>query len=135
MARLTLIPRPNTGDNSAQGASLVPTLSAETKAQLTPQELQEFERACQRLVAMPNDLGWIFVSVGVLGIILPGVIGFPFVIIGGAVLLPGGRKWLSRQTVRRPGPVVRAFVRQMNRFMDDLERDCSLPRDRSIGAG
>ena len=128
MALLKLIPpQPETGD-IAPGESFAPTLSAETKAQLTPEELKEFEKACQRLVAMPNDLGWIFVSVGLLGVILPGIIGFPFVIVGGAVLCPGGRKWLSRQTVRRPGPAVRAFVRQMNRFMDDLERDCpSLP--------
>jgi hypothetical protein len=93
-------------------------------APLTPEELLAYEQACRRLAAMPNDIGWIFVAVGVLGVILPGIIGFPFVIVGGAVLFPGGRKWLSKQTARKPGNTTRAFVRQMKRFLDDFERDC-----------
>ena len=127
---MTLIPQPgNSSIPTEQRREPILTLSEETKAGLTPEELKEFERACQRLVHMPNDLGWVFVSVGVLGVILPGIIGFPFVIVGGAVLLPGGRTWLSRRMARKPGPALRAFVRQLNRFMDDFERDCQpLPR-------
>lgn len=126
MPRLTLIPRRRKSNAPAvqETIPVATTLSVQRDMQMTPDELREYERACQRLVDMPNDFGWIFFAVGVIGIILPGIPGIPFIIVGGAVLLPGGRSWLSRQTARKPGKAMRSFVRQFNRFLDDFERDC-----------
>ena len=57
-----------------------------------------------------------------LGVVLPGIIGFPFLIAGGAVVMPGGRKWLSRWVSRKPGRLVRASLKQITRMADDIER-------------
>jgi hypothetical protein len=115
---LTSLPAVQTSTTSAA------TLSAKNKAQLTPEELSEYNRACQRVIQMPNNMGWVLISVGVVGVILPGIPGWPFLVIGGAVLVPGGRKWMSRRMVPQPGPALRTFVRVLNRFLDDFERDC-----------
>ena len=40
-------------------------------------------------IQLPRDVGRLLVYVGALGIVLPGIIGFPFVIVGGAVLFAG----------------------------------------------
>jgi hypothetical protein len=102
-------------------ALAVPTTDAGTKA-ITPEELAEFERAVQRIEHFPRELGWLMIYVGVLGVVLPGIIGFPFLIAGGAVVMPGGRKWLSRWVSRKPGPFVRASLKQITRMIDDIER-------------
>ena len=44
----------------------------------------------ERLADLPRDVGWLLIYLGVLGLVVPGVIGFPFLIAGGAVLTPGG---------------------------------------------
>jgi hypothetical protein len=89
---------------------------------MTPAEQAEFERAVQRIAHFPREFGWLMVYVGLLGIVLPGVVGFPLLIAGGAVLTPGGRKWLSRWARRKPAPLVRASLKQIMRMADDLER-------------
>jgi hypothetical protein len=89
---------------------------------LTPEEQAEFERAVRRIEKFPRELGWLMVYVGVLGVVLPGIIGFPFVIAGGAVLMPGGRKWISRWVSRKPGRLMRAGLSQITRMADDIER-------------
>lgn len=102
-------------------ALALPATDASARA-ITPEEQAEFERAVQRIEHFPREFGWLMVYVGVLGIVLPGIIGFPFVIAGGAVLVPGGRKWLSRWAGSKPRPLVRASLRQIVRMADDLER-------------
>ena len=89
---------------------------------LTPEEQAEFERAVQRIENFPHEFGWLMIYVGILGIILPGVIGFPLVIAGGAVVAPGGRKWLALWLGRNHGPMVRASLKQIVRMADDLDR-------------
>lgn len=85
-------------------------------------EQAEIERGLQRIEQFPREFGWLLVYVGVLGIVLPGIIGFPFVIAGGAVLMPGGRKRLARWAGRNPGRLVRASLRQITRMADDIDR-------------
>jgi hypothetical protein len=97
--------------------------------EMTPEQRAEFERALQRIENFPRGFAWLMVYVGVLGVVLPGVIGFPFLIAGGAVLMPGGRKRLARWAARKPGPLVRASLKQITRMADDIERRYpSLPR-------
>ena len=85
-----------------------------------------------RFDELPRDLGWVLVYVGVLGVILPGIPGLPFVIAGGAVLLPGGPRLLDRWVGRKPPRVVHASIKQIARLVDDLERRYPrLPQDPS----
>ena len=62
------------------------------------------------------------VSVGVLGFVLPGVMGTPAIVAGGLVLWPKAfnrvDNWLRR---RHPG-MHQASMRQIGRFLTDMER-------------
>jgi hypothetical protein len=78
--------------------------------------------AALRIANLPRNVGWMMVSVGVLGVILPGVPGAPFLIAGVAVLTPGGPQLLTRWAARRPKGVVHKGLRQIGRWLDDLER-------------
>lgn len=76
----------------------------------------------RRIRALPPEIGALLLSVGVLGVVLPGVLGTPALVAGGLALWPRGfRKvddWLGRRfpTVHHQG------MRQLDRFLDDLER-------------
>jgi hypothetical protein len=81
------------------------------------------EEIVQRIANVPRDVGWLMVSVGVLGVILPGLIGTPFLVAGIAVLAPGGPQLLTRWAAEsRPKGVVLTSLKQMARWLDDLER-------------
>ncbi len=59
-------------------------------AEAAPDEAAEDERTVLRIEHLPRDVGWMMVYVGVLGVILPGVVGAPFLVARIAVLAPGG---------------------------------------------
>ncbi len=67
------------------------------------------------------ELGWMLIWVGVLGVILPGLPGAPFFLVGGAVLAPGGKMTISRWIGDEPGPVVGRSLKILDRFLDDLD--------------
>jgi hypothetical protein len=88
----------------------------------TPDARAEDQLVVHRIDQLPRDVGWLLVYVGVLGVILPGIVGFPFVIAGGAVLLPGGPRLLKRWVGRNPPPFVHACLKQIGRLLEDVER-------------
>ncbi len=75
-----------------------------------------------RMERLTKEVGWLLVTAGVIGVIAPGIPGTPFLIIGGLVVIPGGNRVLARWTGRNPPRIVRGAMRQMSRFLDDLER-------------
>jgi hypothetical protein len=75
------------------------------------------------------EVGLMFLGVGVLGVILPGLPGLPFFLVGGAVLVPGGKRRISRWIGDDPKPLVRRSLDVVGRFMDDL--DARYPRRRA----
>ncbi len=118
---------------SARRTSLVRKAApARAKTPSKPAEGVEEQPAVMRIDELPRDVGWVLVYVGVLGVILPGIPGLPFVIAGGAVLLPGGPKLLNRWIGRKPPRVVHSSMKQIARLLDDLERRYPrLPQDPS----
>ena len=96
--------------------------AVQSETLVTPNKRAEDQLVVLHIDQLPRDVGWLLVYVGVLGVILPGIIGFPFVIIGGAVLLPGGPKLLMRWVGRNPPRFVHASMKQISRFLDDIER-------------
>ena len=68
-----------------------------------------------RVERLPKDAGWLLITAGIVGLVVPGVFGTPFLLAGALVLAPGGTKLLSRW-VGHPG------MRQIGRFLDNLER-------------
>jgi hypothetical protein len=120
--RMTAVESTNDLGPMPNPAALAVRASNASTQAITPEERAEFERAVERIEHFPREFGWLMVYVGVLGVVLPGIIGFPFLIAGGAVVMPGGRKWLSRWVSRKPGPLVRASLKQITRMIDDIER-------------
>jgi len=76
----------------------------------------------RRVAHLPPDLRWLLLYLGVLGLVVPGVIGFPFLIAGGAMMTQSGPAWFSRWASRRQRPMVSLGLRQILRMIDDLER-------------
>ena len=73
------------------------------------------EEALPRFSQLPKEAGWLLITAGVVGLAVPGILGTPFLLAGAIVLAPGGSKLLSRW-------VGRSAMRQVSRFLDDLER-------------
>jgi len=68
-----------------------------------------------RTEQLPKEAGWLLITAGVVGLVVPGVLGTPFLLAGAVVLTPGGSKLLSRWAGH-------SAMRQIGRFLDDLER-------------
>ncbi|MBV8320419.1 MAG: hypothetical protein JO049_07060 [Hyphomicrobiales bacterium] len=96
--------------------------AAQRGIDVAAQAAAEDSEAVVRITNLPRDVGWMMVSVGVLGVVLPGVPGAPFLIAGIAVLVPGGPRLLTRWATRRPKGVVHTGLKQIGRWLDDLER-------------
>jgi hypothetical protein len=62
------------------------------------------------------------VTVGVLGVILPGMMGTPAIIAGGLVLWPGTFGKLEAWFQRRYPDIHKQGMRQVDRYLDDLQR-------------
>ena len=73
------------------------------------------ELTAVRVEQLPKEAGWLLITAGVVGLVVPGVLGTPFLLAGVAVLAPSGPKLLSRWAGH-------SAIRQVLRFLDDLER-------------
>jgi hypothetical protein len=75
-----------------------------------------------RLEKLPPEIGVLLIAVGTAGVLLPGPVGTPFLLAGGVALWPSAfRKaeaWFERVSPR----LCEEGVRQMERFLSDLER-------------
>lgn len=84
--------------------------------------MQIDQETADRIRKLPKDVGWLLITAGILGLILPGVIGTPLLVLGSLMVWPSSQKkagqWLSGQSPR----VFRGSMKQINRFLDDLER-------------
>jgi hypothetical protein len=75
-----------------------------------------------RIEQLPKEAGWLLITAGVVGLVVPGVPGTPFLLAGAIVLTPGGSKLLARWSGRRLSKFGQSTMRQIGRFLDDLER-------------
>lgn len=79
-------------------------------------------RTRERIRKLPKDMGWLLFSAGIMGLLVPGVIGTPFLVLGSLMIWPRSRvraeKWLAGESPR----AFRGSMKQINRFLDDLER-------------
>jgi hypothetical protein len=101
-------------DHSASGPPLVgPTPPAPSAP-----DIGELER----LGALPRELGVLFLAVGVAGVLLPGPVGAPFLVIGSMVLWPRLFERVEGTIHRRFPGLHHLGVAQVRRFLDDLER-------------
>jgi hypothetical protein len=80
------------------------------------------ESTVRRIKDLPKEFGVMLVSVGVLGVVLPGVMGVPALVAGGLVLWPGNFRGLDEWLRRRNPGLYHRGMEQLGRFLDDLER-------------
>ena len=73
------------------------------------------ELTAVRVEQLPKEAGWLLITAGVVGLVVPGVLGTPFLLAGALVLVPGGTKLFSRWAGH-------LGMRQIGRFLYDLER-------------
>ena len=107
-----------------------------TSAELTEAEQAEDQATEAKMVRLPKSVGFLLMGVGVVGLLAPGPLGTPFIILGGVVLWPSlfraPDRWLSR---RFPGPRHQA-LKVVQRYVEDMEkrfpaRSPGDPEDRS----
>jgi hypothetical protein len=81
------------------------------------------EPAVVRIDTLTKEVGWLLVTAGVVGLIMPGIPGTPFLIVGVLVVTPGGSKLLSRWAGgdKQPG-FIKGAMKPLGRFLEDLER-------------
>jgi hypothetical protein len=80
------------------------------------------EEQVLRVERLTPEAGWMLITAGVVGVIVPGIAGTPFLLVGIFVLLPGGPQLLSRWSRGNLPRFVRFAVRLIARLLDDLER-------------
>src|SRR5215831_7909856 len=105
-------PRVRGSSQAHEGASLY------KDALVSPLPLEESaveELTAVRVGQLPKDAGWLLITAGVVGLVVPGVFGIPFLFAGALVLALGGTKLLSRL-------VGHSGMRQIGCFLDNLER-------------
>jgi hypothetical protein len=72
--------------------------------------------------SLPKEVGFLLVVLGVGGLLLPGPVGSPFVLMGGVVLWPRVFENLEVRFQRRFPRLHRRSMKQLRRFVDDLEK-------------
>ncbi len=94
------------GSQSSNGVSSISleAIRPETAAKETAQGMEP----------LPREAAWALIMVGLVGLVVPGLIGTPFLLAGAAILVPGGWKILPRWA-KDPS------IRRIHRFLDDLE--------------
>lgn len=74
------------------------------------------------LESLPRDVGWLLVTAGVVAEAAPGVIGTPFWVAGMLILWPRMGHRMERWMQRRAPKLLYGGLRQVDRFLTDLER-------------
>lgn len=86
----------------------------------TDAEAAEWSR--RRIRQLPPEVGAVLVGVGMVGVVLPGPMGTPLIIMGGLVLLPSVFGKLDHWLHRKFPKSHRVGLKYVNRFIDDFEK-------------
>ena len=73
------------------------------------------------LQGLPREVGALLMSVGALGVVIPGMVGVPAVIAGGLVIWPNTFRPIEGWLGRKFPKVHRQSLEQIRRYLDDLE--------------
>jgi hypothetical protein len=113
-ARTVSEPSPN-GEEHPKPSDHAEQVNAESV--LTAEE----EAELRRIKDLPREVGVMLMTVGVLGFVLPGVVGAPAAIAGGLVLWPKAFGKVENWFERRFPKVHKQSLYQINRYLNDLE--------------
>jgi len=82
----------------------------------------------RRILALPKEVAVLLIVAGIGGILLPGPVGVPLLIIGGVMLWPRPFTRLETVVEQRFPRLHHQSVRQIKRFLDDMERRYPIPK-------
>lgn len=106
-----------------QGTGIpLPELDPEHALERTLEALSVDHATAERIQKLPRDIGWLLVTAGLVGVVMPGVLGVPFLVLGGLILVPATHRRAERWLTGHSPKVFRGSIRQINRFLNDLER-------------
>ena len=74
------------------------------------------------LGTLPRELSWLLITAGIGGILLPGPVGTPFLLLGGATLFPRFFATLESGFRRRFPRCHERGLQQIQRYIADMER-------------
>lgn len=86
------------------------------------------DAAQRRYRGMPKEIGILLVVAGIGGILLPGPVGTPMLILGGVILWPRAFKKMDTFLENHLPRMHKEGVRQIDRFLDDMNRRYPLPK-------
>jgi hypothetical protein len=89
----------------------------ESNSVLTSEE----EAELRRIKDLPKEVGVMLMTVGVLGLVLPGVVGAPAMIAGGLVLWPKAFGKVENWFESKFPKVHKQSLHQIHRYLNDLE--------------
>jgi hypothetical protein len=81
-----------------------------------------------RVRAMPKEFSVLLIVAGIGGILLPGPVGTPLLVLGGLMLWPRALGKFETFFEGRFPRLHHHSVRQVNRFLNDLERRYPTPK-------
>ena len=85
---------------------------------------QELDR---RIRGMPREVGVLLMTIGALGIVLPGMVGTPALLAGGLLLWPRGFRSVDGWLRRRCPKLHEQGMQQIIRYLDDMEKRYPTP--------
>jgi hypothetical protein len=86
------------------------------------EENRTAEELDRRLADLPREVGVLLVTIGVMGVALPGLVGTPALLAGGLMLWPRGFRNVDRWLARKCPGLHRQGAAQLVRYLDDMER-------------
>jgi hypothetical protein len=101
-------------------AAATPVLSGDANLSPTGDAIAAEMR--ERIQRLPPEVGAVLVAVGIAGMILPGPVGTPLLLAGGLALMPAVFGRAERWFEKRFPNLHWHGMKNVNRFIDDLER-------------
>jgi hypothetical protein len=93
-------------------------------ADLTPEHLEQI----RKVRAMPTEVGILLIVSGIGGILLPGPVGTPFLVLGCMMLWPKAFHRVGICLESHLPNMHHHGIKQINRFLDDLDTRYPLAR-------
>ncbi|MGD9647952.1 MAG: hypothetical protein AB7U73_19730 [Pirellulales bacterium] len=74
----------------------------------------------ERISKLPTELGVMLVGLGVMGVVLPGMVGIPLIVTGGVALMPRTCAPVERWFEARFPAAYKEGLRYVDRFLNDF---------------
>jgi hypothetical protein len=100
----------------------------EASAQAAAAEDPKDAEAIRRIRAMPAEFAWLLIVSGIGGVLLPGPVGTPLLVLGLLMLWPSAFERIEACFEKGFPTLHHHGVTQITRFMEDLERRYPYPK-------